>query len=281
MSLVRRPVTADDLPAVADLQAAFDTRWFGQPENDLAEVTQSYDRAQQSLLVLDDDAAVLAAWWASPTEPWLVGTDSPAAYDVALPWFAAAGVQVEALARDTVLRDALTRHGFGYLRSSYELLRPAEGLAAPVWPDGVRVTSLGAHAEAAWDLVYHRCGWTDVPGHGHRDYASWTEVFLSAEVDPEQQVLAWVGDDLAGVAIGKTFSDGSGWVAQLAVAHEHQGRGLGRALLLEAFRRRVAGGATQLGLGVSADNPDALRLYLSVGLEVDREWQHFAPPAAG
>lgn len=280
MTLVSRPLTAADLPAAAELHAAFDRRWFGQPENDLAEVTQSFERAQDSLLVLDDDGEpVLVAWWASPTEPLLVGTDSPAAYDLALPWFAEAGVQVDALAQDAVLAAALQRHGFGYLRSSYELLRPAEGLAAPVWPDDVRVTSLGGDAERVWDLVYHRCGWTEVPGHGHRPYDEWTKTFLSAEVDPEQQVLAWVGDDLAGVAIGKTFSDGSGWIAQLAVAHEHKGRGLGRALILEAFRHRVAGGATQLGLGVSADNPDALRLYLSVGLEIDREWRHFAPPS--
>ena len=278
MTLTARPATAADLPALAELQAAYDTRWFGHPENDLDEVTELFDRSVGSRLVLDGDTLVAAAWWATPTETTLMGTDSPAAYDLLLEAVEQAGVQVDVLARDEVLRDALERHGFGYLRSSYELLRPAAGLAEPVWPDGVRVTSLEGHAEQAWDLVYHRCGWTDVPGHVDRDLKNWSSVFRTELESAEQQVLAWVGDDLAGVAIGKTFSDGSGWIAQLAVAHEHKGRGLGRALILEAFARRVAGGATQLGLGVSADNPDALRLYLSVGLEIDREWRHFAPP---
>ena len=82
---------------------------------------------------------------------------------------------------------------------------------------------------------------------------------------------------LVGVALGHTFSDGAGWVAQLAVAEDHRGRGLGRALLLEALRRRVAAGATALGLSVSALNPDALRLYLDVGLVVDREWRTYLP----
>lgn len=280
MTLSARPATRDDLSAIAALQAAYDTHWFGEPENDLAEVTQSFDRAKDSLLVLEGDRLVAAAWWASEHETTLLvdpAASSPP-YAALLTWCAEAGVEVDALARDEALLAALGPAGFAYLRSNYELLRDAEGLEQPSWPAGVRVTSLDDHAEAAWHLVYSRCGWLDVPGHGFRDYDGWRGVFLTPEVLPEQQVLAWVGDDLAGVAIGKTFSDGSGWVAQLAVADEHKGRGLGRALMLEAFRRRVEAGAVRVGLGVSADNPDALRLYLSVGLVIDREWRRYAHP---
>ena len=43
--------------------------------------------------------------------------------------------------------------------------------------------------------------------------------------------------------------------------------------MLESYARRTADGATALGLGVSATNPDALRLYESVGLRVEREWR--------
>jgi len=39
----------------------------------------------------------------------------------------------------------------------------------------------------------------------------------------------------------------------------------------------VSAGAKRLGLGVSAANPDALRLYLGVGLAVDREWRQYRP----
>jgi len=85
-------------------------------------------------------------------------------------------------------------------------------------------------------------------------------------------VLAWRGNRLVGVALGRTFSDGTGWVSQVAVSRDQQGQGVGRALIIEAFRRRLAGGATRLGLGVSAANQDALRLYLRLGLAIDREW---------
>lgn len=61
-------------------------------------------------------------------------------------------------------------------------------------------------------------------------------------------------------------------------AKEERGRGLGRAMLLEALRRRVAGGATSLGLSVQATNRGALGLYLDVGLRVDREFRTYRAP---
>jgi GNAT superfamily N-acetyltransferase len=90
-------------------------------------------------------------------------------------------------------------------------------------------------------------------------------------------VLVWRGDRLAAIALGRIFSDGTGWVGQLAVARDERRRGLGRAVLLEALRRRADEGASQLGLGVVAANRGALKLYLDVGLEVEREWMVYAP----
>ncbi|HYN75634.1 MAG TPA: GNAT family N-acetyltransferase, partial [Candidatus Limnocylindria bacterium] len=118
----------------------------------------------------------------------------------------------------------------------------------------------------------------EVPGHESRDFEEWHGLFVAKE-DPEQQVLAWQDGRLVGVALGRIFSDGTGWVSQVAVPRDLRRRGLGRALILEAFGRRMAAGATGLGLGVSAANVDALRLYLDLGLGVDREWMVFAPQA--
>ena len=83
---------------------------------------------------------------------------------------------------------------------------------------------------------------------------------------------------LVGVAVGRMFSDGTGWVAQLAVDRSEQGNGIGTAVMLESYARRRAEGATTLGLSVSATNRGALRLYESIGLRVEREWQTFHRP---
>ena len=55
----------------------------------------------------------------------------------------------------------------------------------------------------------------------------------------------------------------------LAVAPEHQGRGIGRALLTAAATRAVQEGASRLRLRVLATNPRAVALYLSCGYRVE------------
>jgi ribosomal protein S18 acetylase RimI-like enzyme len=60
---------------------------------------------------------------------------------------------------------------------------------------------------------------------------------------------------------------GLGWVESLAVRRAWRRRGLGRALLLHAFRAFHGRGSTAAGLSVDAENPTgALRLYESVGM---------------
>ncbi len=282
-----RPATAADVVDLLAAQRRCDVHWFGNPEHDEDEFRESFDRVEllvASRVLLNSEKLLGGAWWWDGDDSTLVvdpAVDLAPVYDDLLPWLASCSTRsVEALDRDTVLHEALRRHMWEYQHSSYELIRSVEGweLEAPSWPAGVRVASLGPQdAQAVHRLIYDGAGWADVPGHVLRPFAQWQSLFLSAEVLPDQQVLAWRDGRLVGVALGKTFSDGTGWVSQLAVARDVQGQGLGRALLLEALHRRTKAGATQLGLGVSAANAGALRLYTGVGLVVDREWRKHRP----
>jgi ribosomal protein S18 acetylase RimI-like enzyme len=293
-----RPATYDDLPAVTALQAGWDTHWFGAPESDESEIKQSLDLvdplAERSRVLVRDTGELLAAgWWWSPDDAYLVVRHDAApaeltdVYADLVGWFTGCDVHsIEALAGDDLFAEALQRKGWEHYLSSFELIRdvsPDWDLPAPTWPDGVRVTGLTPEAEpAVYELIYDRARWASVPGHGTRERDEWRHLFV-ADVPLDQFVLAWRDTELVGVALGKIFSDGTGWVAQLAVPAERQRQGLGRALLLEAFRRRVAAGATRLGLGVSAENAHALGLYLGIGLTIDREWRKYRPvrPTSG
>ena len=280
--LQSRPAVAADLPALVELQRGWEAHWFGAAESDEDEVRDSFDRVEPlercSRLLFDGDRLVAAAWWWQPDETSLhvsPAADLPAVYDDVLPWFVDSGAsRVEALNRDELLRGALVRHGWTHLLSQFELSRDATPLPPPRWPQAVTTTTLDDHADAVHRLIYVDAAWADVAGHRERELEEWRSIFVAGH-DPEQQVLAWHDGRLVGVALGKTFSDGTGWVSQLAVASDHRGRGLGTALLAEAFARRLAGGAVRLGLGVSAANPDALRMYLGLGLEIDREWMAY------
>ena len=289
MPFEARPATDADVPALLALQQRYDIRWFGEPEHDELEVREALERVDplsgRSRLLFDGDRLTAAAWWWRPDDATLV-VDADATTEVVLDdvlgWLQRSGaVQVEALSRDSATVAALRRAGWQHRLSQFELMRNAAGLAEPAWPDGVEVSSIGArdneHAETAeiHRLIYDEARWADIPGHGARDLGEWRSLFLPEDVDRDQQIVARQGGRLVGAALGKTFSDGTGWVAQVAVAPDQRGRGLGSALIAEAFGRRVAAGAKRLGLGVSAANADALRLYQRLGLEIDREWMAF------
>jgi len=83
-----------------------------------------------------------------------------------------------------------------------------------------------------------------------------------------------------GWVVGRLFSDGRGWVEQLAVARSARGLGLGRALLLHSLAELCSRGATSLATGVQAENERAIGLYRDVGFEVEREWRVYARPTA-
>ena len=283
-----RPASMSDLPATVEIVRRHDVHWFGAQEQDQDEVGQFFDQVgsldEHSLVLLDGERMVAVALW-TPTDTWQVvdpHVEQEPVHDALIAWFGAREVvKMQALSRDEALRAALHRHGWQHTASTFDLLRAVEDdwtIPPPDWPAGVQVDDLQPEdAAAVHHLIYVDAAWADVPGHPYRDFDSWRGIFLTEHTLPEQQVLARRGGRLVGIAMGRTFSDGTGWIAQLAVATDERGNGLGRALLLEALRRRRAAGASSLGLAVQADNRGALELYLSTGLRIDREWMEYRP----
>ena len=79
-----------------------------------------------------------------------------------------------------------------------------------------------------------------------------------------------------GVAINYDYAnDAEGWVQQLAVDEAYRGRGLGRALLQESFRRFHAIGRRACGLSTDS-RTGALGLYEHVGMHVRKSYTHWA-----
>jgi ribosomal protein S18 acetylase RimI-like enzyme len=278
-----RPVTADDLAALTALVRGYDTYWYGHPENDAAEVQEWLDIAEHSYVAASDGRLTgLGMSWRTGSS---LLVDPNAAVDATLrllvPWLLGTGApETDVLDRDVPLQSALTAVGWTHRRSSFELQCPVptQPLPTPQWPAGVEVRPYTpAAAPRLHTLVYDDAGWADVEGHVRRDFAEWQKIFLANRPADEAPVLAYRGDRLIGAAIHRSFSDGAGYVSQLAVARDEREQGLGRALLLEAFARRIAAGATLLALSVVAANRGALALYESIGLRIDREWQIFAP----
>jgi ribosomal protein S18 acetylase RimI-like enzyme len=281
-------VTRDDLGAIADMSRRWEIANFGVQEQSEDEVREHFDLVPSlethTLLVVDGDT-ILGVGMRGGTDTMMFADpdiDAAAVYDELLDWFAGGEPShIEALSKDTVLLERLAAMGWRHKYSAFELLRTVDdSLELPEvrWPDGVTVRGLGDEdAAAVHHLIYVDAAWAEVPGHPHREFEDWSAIFLGDHTVPDQQVLAWRGDRLVGIAMGRTWDDGTGWVAQLATARDERGKGLGRALLAASLRLRRDAGARALGLQVQAANRGALAMYQAAGLEIDREWMTFEP----
>jgi mycothiol synthase len=278
-----RSATDGDRDAVLSLGVAEETAWFGEAEVSADEVGEWIDSeggVAQGVVAVDGDGRIRG--FASSGRHEAIFLADPAGIqalaDELLPWLRRERDVVELMTfgNDAARLTAFERHGLQHLRSSFSLARPAGAGPVPAaeFPDGVDLArySLGDDDEAVHRLIYVDAAWASVPGHAERGLDEWRakerpsrSLFLARR---DGQPVGWVA--------GRVLESGRGYISTLAVAMNERGRGLGRALLLHAFRDLQLAGALDLTLGVEAHNETALGLYRSVGLEVEREWRIYA-----
>lgn len=142
-------------------------------------------------------------------------------------------------------------------------------LQEPEWPAGITPRSYEPEHEA---LVYeaHQEAFEDHWGFTRVTLDQWRSWNLGATSDASLWTVAWDGDEIAGLCINRPErGEDMGWVGVLAVRSRWRRRGLGRALLLDAFHAFRQLGRSRAGLGVDAENTTgAVRLYESAGMHV-------------
>lgn len=180
-----------------------------------------------------------------------------------------AALEANALGADRAAAELLRARGYlparRYLELELELTEPPPASI----PAGIRIEPF--RVEDA--RVFHRT-------IDEAFAESWDFVSTPFEQWYEQRVvhgdmslcfLARAGDDVAGAIRCDADRRGLGWVGALGVLPAWRGRGVGRSLLVHAFRAFWDRGQRSVGLGVAADNESALRLYESVGMRVEAE----------
>jgi GNAT superfamily N-acetyltransferase len=179
-------------------------------------------------------------------------------------------------ASDAFLRSrgfAPSRH---YWRMAINLEEPAQ---PPVWPDGIVPeavdveTGLEASVRAVNEAFRDHYGF--VEGSFEEDLQRTRHRIASdPNYDPELNFVARDGDHIAGVCFCRPLSGtdrDAGYVGVLGVLPAWRKRGIGLALLLEAFARFRAQGKRQAHLHVDADSlTGATRLYKRAGMHVDQ-----------
>ena len=142
----------------------------------------------------------------------------------------------------------------------------------PVWPNGIEV---GSPRPGEEETVYeaHMDTFSDTRDFARQPFDQWRHWFLREPFEPDLWFTASAGDEIEGISLCRPEWGGDedlGWVSVLGVRKPWRGLGLGRALLLHSFRELRNRGKRRAGLGVDAENPSAVRLYESAGMQVER-----------
>lgn len=153
----------------------------------------------------------------------------------------------------------------GFWRMSIELVDEPE---APRFPAGITLRGFerGRDGRRVFECVEE--AFADHWGHVPSVYEEWIARTDRSDFDPALWLLAEEGDQLAGVALCRQRPDG-GWVNTLGVRRSWRRRGLGEALLRQAFRELYRRGERSVALGVDAQSlTGATRLYERAGMHV-------------
>jgi mycothiol synthase len=149
-------------------------------------------------------------------------------------------------------------------------------LPPPVLPAGFAIETFQADDAQAFHAVSSE-SFAEEWGHTPMEFEAWWEMrSKDPAFDPSLWFLVRDGEEVAAVERCEGGRQGGGYVGMLGVRKPWRRRGLGRALLLHAFREFRDRGYERASLGVDSENPTgATRLYESVGMRVENMFVTF------
>lgn len=286
------PLGPGDLDAALAVWVACEEHDDGAAEissADLAAMTgrPSFDFARDSVGVRDDGALVAFGMQ--------IGTRLTFAFVLPrargrgigtwlLVWAEAAARRIGARActqslseHDAGARALLTAHGYeARWEDWFFALDLVSEPAPPELPPGYAIRPLGpGEARVAFHVIDRAFSeWPDRDGSSFEDWSAST--LGRPGFEPALLALAVRGEAVAGALLLAVEAD-EVWVDQLAVAREHRGRGLARALLQHAFAETWRRGLRRTGL--STDSRTGARgLYEHVGMRVRKTYAEFTKP---
>jgi mycothiol synthase len=164
----------------------------------------------------------------------------------------------------------VAHHAFERVRTFWLMERPRGPVAAPAWPDGIRLAG-DENPERSWrDLT---TAYNDsFAKHYHSTITTIDDVraiFTRPGFRRDGYVLAYRDDTCVGFCRCEQY-EGRGEIGIVGTIEAARGIGLGRALLRWGVDWLERVNAARVTLLVDGENDNALRLYRSEGFEVVR-----------
>ncbi len=291
--LTARSPVLDDAAGVYELYALCESLVQGEPDVELEEIVAdwrrpSFDLAADAVLVLDGgrivaegeifrgrraEVAVHPDARGRGIGTALLAWTQRRARDLGSSIVGQTTHDADGSARDLFRANGYTPMWTSWILS-HEVGSPPE---PPSLPEGYtfRPFALGTDDREVYDVVERAFSeWPDRDPYPYEDWRVGT--VERSGFEPTLQVVIVRDGRIVGTANNVDPAHGTeGWVHQLAVEREHRGRGLGRALLQQAFVDFHARGKTSVGLNTDS-RTGALGLYEHVGMRVTHSYTHHA-----
>ncbi len=144
----------------------------------------------------------------------------------------------------------------------------------PTWPAGLRVDPFDPERDAIEFHAAHQEAFADMWDYTPRDFGSWSKGHLETDrFDPALWCVVRAGDEIAAGTICAGDTYGGGWVEVLFTRRPWRRKGVGAALLGDAFGRFWGRGEQSVGLSVdAASDTGAFRLYERAGMTPVLGW---------
>ena len=305
-----RPAALDDVDEVDRLFRAVDEALFGTAESSRAWIEESWrsDRVElptMTLLVFAADGSLAATADLEAIDRSkeigafarvLPGHRGRGLGTAVLGWTEAAAAALIApdttvplhhtiAAVDGAARELLSDHGYLHVRTAWHMRMdlPAAYVSGPA-PPGVtiRPSIEGVDDVEIWETM-------DSAFRTHFGYQPvdlerwWDNTRRAGHYEPSLMLVATHEGRIVGASYQYVLAeDRIGWVGDLAVRPEMQGRGIGSALLRSALSDLSRRGMRIAELNVDSQNESgAVHLYRKVGMTVFREWLDYERSVAG
>ena len=287
-----RAPTLDDVPAITRLFHRVTGELFGDTDESEEDVrrfltSEELDRAEDARVAEADGGLVgYADVWPHPHPSYWIdvrvapGAGAEHAREL-LDWSlgrvrSKGGDHVIAVvwSNDERLQSVFRDAGFARTRGSYRMRIEFDGeVEEPRPPDGVQIRSMTPD-DAPVAHATHEETFADSWGYAPMSFEDWRHWLLGDDHDWSLFFLAESDGEAAGVALcrRKPTEPDIAAVRVVGVRRRWRRNGVGRALMLHAFREFRRRGMRGASLGVDAESlTGAQRLYASVGMHVDRE----------
>lgn len=279
-----------DAAAVTEVVAALESSHYGRSDLSQADLEQEWARLDldRDAWVVRDGGVVGYGAVRERGDTWEVeGYVHPRALGRGIGTLIAARLEEEAasggaqrihnsvLEADSAARALLESLGYTAVRVFREMRIELDGPPPPpVWPDGLRVVAFDPERDAHAFHAAHQEAFADHWGFTPRDFDAWAESTLRSErFDPRLWCVVRDGDEIAAGAISTADTYGGGFVQSLFTRRSWRRRGVGEALLRDAFTRFWERGERSIGLGVdAAGDTGAFRLYERAGMRPALGW---------